>query len=62
MGNYIVEPEESSHYFKELFELIASGKLKLNINKTYPFNAEGCVQAQKDLTSGASVGKLLLSV
>jgi NADPH2:quinone reductase len=62
MGNYIVEPEEAGPYYKELFNLVASKSLKLEIYKEYPFSAAGAIQAQKDLTGGQTVGKLLLKV
>jgi NADPH2:quinone reductase len=64
MGNYIVEPEESGPYFRELFDLVggSSPKLKINIHKEYPFTAASVIQSQKDLTSGLTVGKLLVKL
>jgi NADPH2:quinone reductase len=62
MGNYIVEPEEAGPYYAELFGMVADGALHLEIHGEYAFDAAGCVQAQKDLTGGKTIGKLLLKV
>nr|GAT61038.1 NAD(P)-binding protein [Mycena chlorophos] len=62
VGNYMVTPAEIRHYASELFSLIAEQKLQVQIHKEYPFTREGVIQAQKDLTSGHTVGKLLLKV
>jgi NADPH2:quinone reductase len=62
MGNYIVEPEEAGPYYAELFGMVADGALKLEIHGEYAFDAAGCIQAQKDLTGGKTIGKLLLKV
>jgi len=60
--NYIYTAEEFRHYFTELFDLVVSQKLKVLINKVYPFSAEGVQQAEKDLTTGKTVGKLLIKL
>ncbi|KAI0795394.1 NAD(P)-binding protein [Abortiporus biennis] len=60
--NYIFTAEEFRHYFTELYDLISQQKLKILIHKVYPFNAEGVQQAEKDLTGGKTVGKLLIKV
>ncbi|KAF7302705.1 NAD(P)-binding protein [Mycena chlorophos] len=62
VGNYMVTPAEIRHYASELFSLIAEQKLQVQIHEEYPFTREGVIQAQKDLTSGHTVGKLLLKV
>ncbi|KAG7451752.1 NAD(P)-binding protein [Guyanagaster necrorhizus] len=62
MGNYIVTPEEKYHYTTGVFDLIAKGVFKINIFKEYPFTAESVRQAQKDLTGGKTIGKLLIKV
>ncbi|PBK62722.1 NAD(P)-binding protein [Armillaria solidipes] len=62
MGNYMVTPEEAYHYSTGVFDLISKGIFKINIFKEYPFTAEDVQQAQKDLTSGKTTGKLLIKV
>ena len=42
--------------------MISDGALKIQIHSDYPFSAEGAIQAQKDLTSGKTIGKLILKV
>lgn len=60
--NYVYTPEEGYHYTTELFRLISSGELNILIHKTYPFTAEGVQEAQRDLTGGKTVGKLLIKI
>ena len=60
--NYVVTPEEIYSYTSELFELIQSGTVKINIHHVYPFTAEGVQQSQRDLTGGKTVGKLLIKI
>ncbi|KZT70507.1 NAD(P)-binding protein [Daedalea quercina L-15889] len=62
MGNYIYTPEEGRLYSSELFRLSAEGKLKVQVHKEYPLSSAGVQQAQKDLTGGQSIGKLLIKV
>lgn len=62
MGNYIYTPEEGRLYSSELFRLAAEGKLKVQVHKEYPLSSAGVQQAQKDLTGGQSIGKLLIKV
>ena len=62
MGNYIYTPEEGRLYTSELFRLVSEGNLKVQVHKEYPLRAEGVRQAQKDLTSGQTVGKLLIKI
>lgn len=54
--------EEKDAVGKELFGLIASGQLKINIYGEYPFTAEGVRAAQQDLVGGKTTGKLLIKV
>ena len=49
-------------YNTQLWKLIADGTLKINIHGEYPFTAEGVQQAQKDLTGGKTVGKVLIKI
>ncbi|KAI0711294.1 NAD-P-binding protein [Earliella scabrosa] len=62
LGNYIYTPEEGRVYNAQLWKLIADGTLKINIHGEYPFTAEGVQQAQKDLTGGKTVGKVLIKI
>ena len=62
MANYIFTPEEAAHYGKEVFELVEKNELKIQIHKDYPFTAEGVQNAQRDLISGKTMGKLLIKV
>ncbi|EPQ60226.1 NAD P-binding protein [Gloeophyllum trabeum ATCC 11539] len=62
MGNYVVTPEEQEHYGNELWDLISKGVLKINVFKEYEFSAEGVKQAQTDLVSGKTTGKLVIKI
>lgn len=62
LPQYIHTPEEGRVYSKELFELIGQGLVKINIYKEYPFTAEGVKNAQVDITSGKTTGKLIIKV
>ncbi|KAG9009703.1 hypothetical protein FRB94_011558 [Tulasnella sp. JGI-2019a] len=59
---YIATPEELRHYEDELFSLLGSGVIKAQIHQEYPFTAAGVQQAQKDITSRGTIGKLLINV
>jgi len=58
----VTTPEEAYYYGTELFKIVESGELKINIHKEYPFTVEGVKQAQEDLVTGKTVGKLLIKV
>lgn len=62
LKNYVYTPEEGRVYSAQLWKLITDGTLKINIHGEYPFTAEGVKQAQKDLTGGKTVGKLLIKI
>jgi len=62
MSNYIFTPEEAAYYGKAVFGLVEKNELKIQIFKNYPFTAEGVQNAQRDLTSGKTNGKLLIKV
>jgi len=55
-------PEEIEHYSQYTFGLIASGAIKVNIWKEYPFTAEGVKEAQTALVEGKSTGKILIKI
>ena len=60
--NYMVTLEERNHYGAELWSLVSSGTLRINIHAEYSFTAEGVRQAHTDLTTGKTTGKLLIKV
>ncbi|KZT73271.1 NAD(P)-binding protein [Daedalea quercina L-15889] len=62
--NYIVTPEETLYYGTELFQLIATGAVKINVYKEYPFTTEGAREAQTDLATrgGKTFGKLVVKI
>lgn len=64
MANYIVLPEESGPYSKELFKLITDGVFKVRICSVYPFSTDGVKAAQKELTTpgGKLAGKILIKI
>ncbi|KAI0646415.1 NAD-P-binding protein [Trametes meyenii] len=62
LANYVFTPEEGRRYGAELFRLIGSGELKIRVHGEYPFTAEGVQRAQKDLTGGKSIGKLIIKI
>lgn len=62
MNNYLFTPSETLNYGDMLFSLIAQGVIKLNVVKELPFTADGVKQAQKDLASGITTGKLVIRV
>jgi NADPH2:quinone reductase len=55
-------PEEVRHYGELVFDLISKGILKLKVFEQYPFTTEAIQRAHKDLTSGKTVGKLVIKV
>ncbi|CAZ79801.1 unnamed protein product [Tuber melanosporum] len=57
---YIAERGEFEAYSKEVFDWIVEGKVKVNVHKTYPL--EEVAQAQKDLESRTTTGKLILKI
>ncbi|KAG1830803.1 hypothetical protein EV424DRAFT_1374565 [Suillus variegatus] len=62
MNNYTYTSTEILYYGNALFSLLADGTLKTRIFKEYPFTTEGVRQAQIDLTSGKTTGKLVVKV
>ena len=64
LPNYLVTPEETDHYAKQLWVAVKSGLFKARICGVYPFTTEGAREAQKDLTTpgGKVAGKILMKV
>ena len=55
---YIETREEFEFYVKELFTLLQSGQLKVNVHKVYPL--QDAAQAHIDLEGRKTTGKLFL--
>lgn len=62
MGNYAYTPSEVLYYANALSSHLSDGTLKPLIHKEYPFMAEGVREAHTDLTSGKTIGKLLIKI
>ncbi|KAI6136195.1 hypothetical protein F5141DRAFT_1073106 [Pisolithus sp. B1] len=60
MGNYAYTPSEVLYYAKALSSHLLDGTLKTLIHKEYPFTTEGVREAHTDLTTGKTIGKLLI--
>jgi len=60
LGNYVATPEELDWRARDVFNWIGQGKLKLHIHKVYPL--ADAAQAQRDLESRGTTGKLLLRI
>jgi NADPH:quinone reductase len=58
LGHYIITREELEHRANDVLNWIASGKLKLRIEHTYPLGE--AAQAHRDLEGRKTTGKLLL--
>ena len=58
LGNYVTEPGELQWRAKDLFGWLETGKLKVNVHKTYKL--EQAAEAHRDLESRKTTGKLLL--
>jgi NADPH2:quinone reductase len=58
LAHYVSDPEELRSRATDLFQWIAESKLKLQIYRVYPL--EDAAQAQRDLESRKTTGKLLL--
>lgn len=62
MGNYAYTPSEVLYYAKALSSHLLDGTLKTLIHKEYPFTTEGVREAHTDLTTGKTIGKLLIKI
>ena len=58
LAHYIAFREDLEHRSRDVFDMIAAGKLKLRIEHTYPL--KDAVQAHRDLEGRKTTGKLLL--
>lgn len=56
--NYLVTREELENYANELFGLLQSGKIVVDVHKVYPL--KDVAQAHSDLEGRKTTGKLLL--
>lgn len=60
--NYVTLREERERYSAELFELVESGKVKINIHGEYEFSTEGMKSAFADIKSRKTTGKLVVKI
>ncbi|PWZ03812.1 NAD(P)-binding protein [Testicularia cyperi] len=60
--NYVSTLEERQQYSAELFEMITSGKVKINIHAEYPFTTDGMRKAFSDIKSRGTTGKLVVKI
>lgn len=60
LANYITEREEFEERSRELLELVGSGAVKIELGGTYALESLG--EAQDDLASQRTMGKLLVKV
>lgn len=62
VDKYLYTPQEIREYSEILFLHLERGAVKPIIHGEYPFTADGVRQAQKDLTSRKTIGKLLIKI
>lgn len=60
--NYVTTREERERYSSELFELVQSGKVKINVHGEYAFDTEGLRSAFADIKSRKTTGKLVVKI
>ncbi|SNX87207.1 related to NADPH2:quinone reductase [Melanopsichium pennsylvanicum] len=60
--NYVTTREERERYSKELFDLVESGQVKINVHKEYEFSTNGMRAAFTDIKSRKTTGKLLVKI
>lgn len=58
--NYLVTDEERKAYFSELFDMIAAGKVNINVHEVYPLKE--VARAHTDLEGRKTTGKLVLKL
>ncbi|ORY25758.1 hypothetical protein BCR39DRAFT_543276 [Naematelia encephala] len=62
LGPFINDPQDFALYANFIFDTIKAGGLKSTTYKVYDFSAEGVAQAQTDITSRSTIGKLVIKV
>ncbi|MFJ9389945.1 quinone oxidoreductase family protein [Nocardioides sp. NPDC101246] len=60
LADYIADPAERAELAGELFDHVASGRIRIEINQRY--DLADCVQAHRDLESGRTVGSSVFKV
>jgi NADPH2:quinone reductase len=60
VNNYLVERHELEQYSRDLFQMIRSNAVKINIHKTY--DLKDVAQAQIDLSGRKTTGKLIIKI
>ncbi|KAH7353556.1 quinone oxidoreductase [Plectosphaerella cucumerina] len=58
VNNYVAERHELEKYSSELFEMLVTGKVKIDVHKTYPL--KDAAQAHVDLEGRKTTGKLII--
>jgi NADPH2:quinone reductase len=58
----MLAPKDFYGYCTELFELVRSGKLHVEIYKEYPFTTKGIRQTHIDIEGRGTSGKLLVKI
>lgn len=59
LNGYIAERQDLEKYARQLFQLVASGKLNIAVHDVYPLSQ--AARAHIDIESRKTTGKLLLS-
>lgn len=62
LNNYVYTQEEFEAAYADLFQLIEKGHVKFKIHGEYDLSAQGIRQAQEDITSRKTSGKLIVKV
>ncbi|KAK4701358.1 NADPH:quinone reductase, partial [Phenoliferia sp. Uapishka_3] len=62
LNQYVHTRGEFQYYTSELFKIYLAGHLKLSVHGEYPLSSEGITQAQVDIMSRKTSGKLLIRV
>ena len=60
LADYIADPAERAELAGELFDHVAAGRIRVEINQRY--DLADCVQAHRDLEAGRTVGSSVFKV
>ena len=62
LDSLIDSAEEFEFYADKVFKAVSDGTLKTTVHKIYNFTAEDVAQAETDIASGGTTGKLIIKV
>ncbi|CAD6585675.1 MAG: hypothetical protein TREMPRED_004209 [Tremellales sp. Tagirdzhanova-0007] len=62
LNPFIATPDEFAWYANQVIDVVKAGAVKFVVHKVYEFTAEDVAQAQRDITSRGTTGKLLIRV